>query len=106
MATFPEKGEKGGEEGTAKEVEMGNDYSTHTEDSLETTDLSWDGISHLKMQNTPSVKPHKHSLMLTSHPSTADFVDRSGEIQFLLLQECYYYKLMLTSLDGEYFYKA
>lgn len=38
---------------------MGDNHSTHTEDTLGATDLSRDGISHLKMQNTPSVKPRK-----------------------------------------------
>lgn len=31
------------------------------EDTLETTDLSRDGISHLKMQNTPNVKARKRT---------------------------------------------
>ena len=46
----------------AKEGRMGDNHSTHTEDALGATDLSRDGISHLKTQNTPSVKPHKHTL--------------------------------------------
>lgn len=41
-------------------------HCTHTEDTLGATDLSRDGISHLKMQNTLSVKPHKHTLLLAS----------------------------------------
>lgn len=53
---------------------MGDNHSTHTEDTLGATDLSRDGISHLKMQNTPSVKPHKHTLLLMMS-------DRSQKLQ-------------------------
>lgn len=50
----------------AKEERMGGGgHSTHTEDTLRVTDLSRDGISHLKMQNTSNIKPHKHTLLLT-----------------------------------------
>ena len=45
---------------------MGNKHSTHTEDTPGATDLSRDGISHLKTQNTPNVKPRKHTLV-TDH---------------------------------------
>lgn len=37
------------------------DHSKHARDTLGATDLSWDGISHLKTQNIPKVKPHKPS---------------------------------------------
>lgn len=37
------------------------DHSKHTRDTLGATDLSRDGISHLKTQNIPKVKPHKPS---------------------------------------------
>lgn len=70
---FSERGKKKANKYRAEGVEMGSNHRTHTEDALETTDLSWDGISHLKMQNTPNVKPHKH----TSHPSIGCFVDES-----------------------------
>lgn len=40
-----------------------------TEDTLQATDLSWDGISHLKMQNTPNVKSHKRTAHLMSNES-------------------------------------
>lgn len=46
-----ETGKKRREE--AKNVDMNNNR-------CEATDLSRDGISHLKMQNTLHVKPHKH----------------------------------------------
>ncbi len=60
------RGEEGGRKKGAEDGRMGNNHSTHTEDTLGATDLSRDGISHLKMQNTPNVKPHKHTLLLTS----------------------------------------
>lgn len=37
------------------------DHSKHARDTLGATDLSRDGISHLKTQNIPKVKPHKPS---------------------------------------------
>lgn len=59
---------------------MGHNHCTQS--TLESTDLSWDGISHLKMQNTLNVKPHKHTLMLPSHLHIQEF-NRPVEIQVL-----------------------
>lgn len=41
--------------------------TAHIQKTLETTDLCWDGISHLKTQNTPNVKPRKHTRAHFTH---------------------------------------
>lgn len=56
---------RGGEGRTnegAKEVKLRNHCTQ--KDTLGTTDLSREGISHLKMQNTSNVKPSKHTPLL------------------------------------------
>lgn len=65
---------------------MGNNHSTHTKDTHGATDLSRDGISHLKTQNTPNVKPRRHTHLLAVNVSdllsTDDDEDDSMMITF------------------------
>lgn len=69
MPTFSEKGggcsKRGRRQGKRRSKGSEDEESLHTnEDTLGTTDLSREGIGHLKMQNTPTIKPRKHTPLL------------------------------------------
>lgn len=69
MPTFSEKGggcsKRGRRQGKHRSKGSEDEESLHTnEDTLGTTDLSREGIGHLKMQNTPNIKPRKHTPLL------------------------------------------
>lgn len=51
-------------------------HSKHARDALGATDLSRDGISHLKTQNIPKVKPHKPSRWMCKSEKNAGVMER------------------------------